>query len=406
MFKKLKKRLLLTIMLAVLLILVTMCTVVYAMTYRSLSQEGEVALTRALDYARNPNSKFYSESRRQIGLPYFTMDIDENGRSFYIDAHGMTMNDVPDPGGMQKILTGADDEGTVRAWGLRYMREPIARGSRVAVINISVQQATLSALARQLLTVSAAALLLFFFLGLLFACWGTGMTEKAFEQQRRFISNASHDLKTPITIIMMNAEMLEMKLHERQHNLELIHSEAVRMKKMTNQLLEMARLDMSKLPIRPERINLSDVLTEGVLSFEILLHQKGLRLQQDIQPGLMLRGDEERLRELMDILIDNAYKYSAPGNEVAVTLRAMPFNRVRLAVRNTGSCISRSECKHVFDRFYRCDPTRTETEGTGLGLSIAKSIVQAHRGRISVRSDEALGTEFEVLLFGHKAQKA
>ena len=117
MFKKLKKRLLLTIMLAVLLILVTMCTVVYAMTYRSLSQEGEVALTRALDYARNPNSKFYSESRRQIGLPYFTMDIDENGRSFYIDAHGMTMNDVPDPGGMQKILTGADDEGTVRAWG-------------------------------------------------------------------------------------------------------------------------------------------------------------------------------------------------------------------------------------------------------------------------------------------------
>lgn len=94
MFKKLKKRLLLTIMLAVLLILVTMCTVVYAMTYRSLSQEGEVALTRALDYARNPNSKFYSESRRQIGLPYFTMDIDENGRSFYIDAHGMTMNDV------------------------------------------------------------------------------------------------------------------------------------------------------------------------------------------------------------------------------------------------------------------------------------------------------------------------
>ena len=176
MFKKLKKRLLLTIMLAVLLILVTMCTVVYAMTYRSLSQEGEVALTRALDYARNPNSKFYSESRRQIGLPYFTMDIDENGRSFYIDAHGMTMNDVPDPGGMQKILTGADDEGTVRAWGLRYMREPIARGSRVVVINISVQQATLSALARQLLTVSAAALLLFFFLGLLFASWATGMT--------------------------------------------------------------------------------------------------------------------------------------------------------------------------------------------------------------------------------------
>lgn len=406
MFKKLKKRLLLTIMLAVLLILVTMCTVVYAMTYRSLSQEGEVALTRALDYARNPNSKFYSESRRQIGLPYFTMDIDENGRSFYIDAHGMTMNDVPDPGGMQKILTGVDDEGTVRAWGLRYMREPIARGSRVAVINISVQQATLSALARQLLTVSAAALLLFFFLGLLFACWGTGMTEKAFEQQRRFISNASHDLKTPITIIMMNAEMLEMKLHERQHNLELIHSEAVRMKKMTNQLLEMARLDMSKLPMRPERINLSDVLTESVLSFEIPLHQKGLRLQQDIQPGLMLRGDEERLRELMDILIDNAYKYSAPGNEVAVTLRAMPLSRVRLAVHNTGSYISRSECKHVFDRFYRCDPTRTETEGTGLGLSIAKSIVQAHRGRISVRSDEALGTEFEVLFFGHKAQKA
>ena len=286
------------------------------------------------------------------------------------------------------------------------MREPIARGSRVAVINISVQQATLSALARQLLTVSAAALLLFFFLGLLFACWGTGMTEKAFEQQRRFISNASHDLKTPITIIMMNAEMLEMKLHGRQHNLELIHSEAVRMKKMTNQLLEMARLDMSKLPMRPERINLSDVLTESVLSFEILLHQKGLRLQQDIQPGLMLRGDEERLRELMDILIDNAYKYSAPGNEVAVTLRAMPLNRVRLAVRNTGSYISRSECKHVFDRFYRCDPTRTETEGTGLGLSIAKSIVQAHRGRIFVRSNEALGTEFEVLLFGHKAQKA
>ena len=405
MFKKLKGRLLLTIMSSVLLVLISMCTVVYTMTYRSLRDEGETALIRALDYARNPNSKYFSESRRQIGLPYFTMDIDRNGRSFYIDAHGMTMNDVPDPGGLQKILTGADDEGTIRAWNLRYMREPIEKGTRVAVINISVQQNALTTLARQLLGVSAAAMVIFFFLGLLFANWGTRSAENAFEQQRRFISDASHDLKTPITIIMMNAEILEMKLPEGSHNLSLIHSEAVRIKEMTNQLLEMARLDTNVLPMEKRKVNLSDILQESVLSFELLLYQKELKLETSIQPNVIMLGNEDSLRKLIDILLDNACQYTGPGNTVFVSLSALPLNRVRLSVRNTGTVISRDDCKHIFDRFYRCDPTRARIEGTGLGLSIAKSIVNAHQGTISARSETDTGTELIAVFFSQKLKK-
>ena len=263
----------------------------------------------------------------------------------------------------------------------------------------------LTTLARQLLGVSAAAMVIFFFLGLLFANWGTRSAENAFEQQRRFISDASHDLKTPITIIMMNAEILEMKLPEGSHNLSLIHSEAVRIKEMTNQLLEMARLDTNVLPMEKRKVNLSDILQESVLSFELLLYQKELKLETSIQPNVIMLGNEDSLRKLIDILLDNACQYTGPGNTVFVSLSALPLNRVRLSVRNTGTVISRDDCKHIFDRFYRCDPTRARIEGTGLGLSIAKSIVNAHQGTISARSETDTGTELTAVFFSQKLKK-
>lgn len=201
-----------------------------------------------------------------------------------------------------------------------------------------------------------------------------------YEKQKRFITDAGHELKTPLTIIDADTEILEMDIGENEW-LRDIQTQAKRLAELTNNLILLSRMEEQP---QTEKIEfpLSDLAEETVETFQALAKTHNKLLTAHIQPMLSMRGDEKAICQLITILLDNAVKYCSEGGNIDLTLEKQK-NTIRLTVHNTAEGISRQDLAHLFDRFYRADPSRnSRTGGYGLGLSIACAIVNAHKGRI------------------------
>lgn len=253
------------------------------------------------------------------------------------------------------------------------------------------------------LMVGVAALALLFGISLFLADWALKPVERVWNQQKQFISDASHELKTPLTVILANLSIL------RRHGDETVNSqrkwitstedEAQRMKGLVEDLLTLARLDeagqTAPLPEMSD-VDMSDLVTGELLTFEPVAFERGVELESEIAPGIIVRGDAGKLRQLTAILADNACKYAGMGGSVRVTL-CESDGRAQLSVQNTGDVIPPEQLSHVFERFYRADKARTGSKsGYGLGLAIAAGIARLHGGEISAASDIKHGTVFSV----------
>lgn len=210
---------------------------------------------------------------------------------------------------------------------------------------------------------------------------------EANQRQRAFISDAGHDLKTPITIIDADAEVLDAKL-ENNEWVKDIQSQAQRMKKLVEDLIYLSKLDESP---KYQMIDfpLSDVAYEICQSFEGLARTQHKGMEAHIEPNISFYGDQKNIERLLTVLLDNALKYSPYHGEIKVTL-AKQKRFIVITVYNTCDYISKKDLPYLFDRFYRSDQSRnSETGGYGIGLSIAKSVVEAHKGKIhATTSDE------------------
>lgn len=233
---------------------------------------------------------------------------------------------------------------------------------------------------RYTLIFGALALVLFFFLSLFLAKKIVKPLEESYQKQKRFISDAGHELKTPVSVIGASTELLSRELGDNQW-LANIKYENERMGNLITQLLELARTE--NMPISTEEVNFS-YLTDGeVLPFESVAFENGLTLVTDIAENITIKGDSAQLKQLVSILIDNAIRHST-GGEVSLSLKKEHTNAV-LSVKNYAKPIPEEDCKKLFERFYRIDTARSgEGSHYGLGLSIAKAIVDAHKGKIDV----------------------
>ena len=221
--------------------------------------------------------------------------------------------------------------------------------------------------------------------------------EDAFNRQKQFVSDASHELKTPLAVISANAEVLEQEIGENEY-LGYIRSEVKRTDTLVRNLLTLARMDRSEAKAEMKRFDLSRALLDVTLPFESTVYEAGKTLETDIPDGIDCTGDEEMIKQLAVILLSNALKYSDDGGRIRVALKARGKQR-EIRVFNTGGTISPEDQEHIFDRFWRADPAHgRETGGHGLGLAIARTIVEAHRGKITVESHEGEGTAFTVTL--------
>lgn len=181
--------------------------------------------------------------------------------------------------------------------------------------------------------------------------------------------------------------------------LDYTQEEARQMKGLVEDLLFLAKSDNARLASHPTQVDLCQLIQGCLLPFEPVAFEAGVSLESQLEPGLTLTGDEGQLRRMVRILLDNAVKYAGPPNPAVTVTLARQQDKLRLTVHNTGEPIPPEHLPHLFERFYRADPSRDRSQGGyGLGLAIAKSIVETHRGKISVASSAASGTTFTVLL--------
>jgi signal transduction histidine kinase len=226
--------------------------------------------------------------------------------------------------------------------------------------------------------------------------------KKAWQQQKQFIADASHELKTPLTVIISSTDIMmsDMSDAKPEHKkwLECTRTEADRMKELISDMLYLARSDDEnvKMGEGTHRVfNLSDVLTESLLNFEIQCYEKGKTLNQEVEEDIYIKGNETEIRQLMGIFLDNAQKYSNENGTIDVSLKSNG-GKCLLSFKNTGEPISPRDIPHLFERFYRASASRSREEGGyGLGLSIAETIATKHETKISVTSNSDY-TEFSI----------
>lgn len=277
---------------------------------------------------------------------------------------------------------------------------------RIVIVDTSAMDSALTEQIWADLRIIVIALLINFFVVWWLSGWALEPVARAWEDQRRFVSDASHELKTPLAVILANTDILvhDDKIpSESQRWIESTQEEAEHMKSLVNELLELARADESASggttsALHKEQVDFSELVDSAALEFDAVAFERGCMLESEITPDISLMGDRVWLSRLVRILIDNACKYAAVGTTVEVNL-SKTTNHARLTVINQGNPIEPEDLPHVFERFYRSDKVRTRgTGGFGLGLAIAKSIVDAHGGKISVTSNEVEGTCFTVVL--------
>lgn len=223
--------------------------------------------------------------------------------------------------------------------------------------------------------------------------------EGAYKNQKRFLSDASHELRAPLTTIRGNLDILyKMKNipeSEKGEILEEIRNEAIRMSKLVSDLLSLARADAGQI-YQKDIINLSSITT-GVLG-EIEFWKKTVTIESKIKDQIKVWGDQDLIKQLLIIFLDNAIQYTTPKGRIYVTITEEKEHAVIL-VKDTGIGIPIEEIPYIFDRFYRTEAGRKQSQdGTGLGLSIAKWIVDEHHGKIIVNSILEEGTEFTIFL--------
>lgn len=282
-----------------------------------------------------------------------------------------------------------------------FMMKKYPHGSKIVFLDITPQNRILTNLIYTFLIVASIMLIFIFLISRAFANKAIQPVEEAFYKQKQFIADASHELKTPLTVINTNVDVLLSNKDENIENqskwLNYIKSEVDRMSKLINDLLYLARLDDNKDVIH-SAFDMSKAVENVILTMEALIFENNIVFHYDVEPGMMVHGNKEQMEQLVMILLDNAVKYSGSKGKVNLSLGKNNNNAV-LSVTNTGDGIPPECIERIFDRFYRGDKSRArKSGGYGLGLSIAKAIVEQHGGKIYVRSVPNENTTFFVEL--------
>ncbi len=208
----------------------------------------------------------------------------------------------------------------------------------------------------------------------------------SYEKQKRFITDASHEIKTPLTIIDANTEVIEMVNGESEWT-QNTRDQVKRLTSLTNQMVALSRLDENPEPKEMTEFNLSDVAYEVIDHFVALSEVTGKKINMEIQDGITYKGDENSIRQLISILVDNAMKYAVQTESIDISLKR-DGRKIRFMLRNLTDGMQEGAQDILFERFYRPDSSRnSETGGSGIGLSLAKSIVEVHKGKITAKCD-------------------
>ena len=391
------KRLRLKFVGVILVIVMAMLCVIFGLVYHFTSQSLEAESIQMMEeVAANPfQLGTPEETPSGVRLPYFTLVTGPHGE---LIATGGGYYDLSDADFLRERLTVAfysDEEvGTLKDYNLRFCRVTASPYQCIVFADMSSEQATLNNLVKTCLLIGGVSLLAFLVISLLLARWAVKPVEQAWEQQRQFVADASHELKTPLTVILTSAELLHAPDSDdatKNQCSASILTMSRQMRGLVERRLELARADSGASRTAFAPLDLSELVSDALLPFEPLYFEAGLTLESRVDEGIAVRGSDAQLRQAVEFLLDTALTYSAPGGTVTVTL-GRQGSHCLLAVSSPGEALSEADLKNIFKRFYRVDKARSMNHSYGLGLSIAERIVLSHRGKIWAESKDGKNT--------------
>ena len=396
MIRKLRVKLVAIIMAFVTVILVCVMAAVLGLTRATLERESlDMMRHVALDPIQAPAP---GEDFDGVRLPYFVLSIGEDGT---IEPVSGGYYDLSDTGFLQQAAEEAvscgKQSGVLAGAHLRFLRLETDSGNYIVFADTSNETQTLTGLFRTCLLLCGAAFAAFFILSILLARWAVRPVEKAWTQQKQLVADASHKMKTPLTVLLTDAELLctpegEYSVAEKCKLSQSMLTVAQQMRVLVEQLLELARVDQGIPRGQCERLDWSENVSDALLPFEPVFYEKGLQLETDLQSGIFVHGCATQLQQAVGVYLDNAQKYAAHGTVVRVTLARCGHHRARLAVATQGDAIPQNELQNIFKRFYRTDPAHHRDGSYGLGLAIAAGVAEQHGGKVWAESAGGVNT--------------
>ncbi len=337
--------------------------------------------------------------------------MDENGvitdvfyshQRFFADGGSAFVIDDAVRAAAEKINSSDNKKGLITAENIAYRYSVKAQGEKKIIILLdrTNEISTMNRLLLILIGIFALTLVVLFLLSMLLSGWAVVPIEDAWNRQKIFFSNASHELKTPLTVISANLDVITSNADETVDSQKkwfgFIREETDKMRTLINEMLFLSREEQDREPVRAE-FNMSEAVEGVCLSMDAVAFEKGRTLQSAIEKDIMYSGERESICRLIHILIDNAVQHSDEGSEIFIKLSKCK-GKIKLSVKSQGKNIAPDELEKIFDRYYRTDESRSrDTGGFGLGLAIARAVAENHGGSISAQSDEN-GTVFTAVL--------
>lgn len=399
MFKKSRRKIVAAIMTILVLLWVGTLGVIYTSSYfemtnknkRMLKVHAEMyTLSRSFDGIKPPRRPFpgaspnfdsdFAETPMFRLSTFYTVAISYDGDILEIENEPPTVFTDADLKNLaQNIIKDGRDNGTKN--NLAFYKTDKDGYTLVTFMDNTIVNENAMTLFRYTLIFGGVALVLFFFLSVFLSKKIVNPLEESYHKQKQFISDAGHELKTPVSVVSANAELLSREIGDNQW-LQNIQYENVRMGILVSQLLDLARTE--DVTTQMERINFNRLVVGEALPFESVVFEKGLSLNCNISSNIEVEGNSAQLKQIVSILLDNAICHSKDQSEVYLAL-TKEHGIAKLSVINKGDEIPMEQREQIFERFYRVDTARnSEDKHYGLGLSIAKAIATSHKGHIEV----------------------
>lgn len=432
MLKKLRSQFVLSNMVMVGIVILGLFVALTMITYNYEASQSEAALKMALD--GNVNLfMFSSDNVLMFGTPSPEKDIpdaitekqnqhddganektntivllaltDNSGNVIVSDmAEGKSYTAEEVKNIVSHAMTSDRKVGLIPTKHMRYMKEPNEYGGyKIVFADRTSEEETLKFMVKLYGISSVLILSIMFLISDYMAHRAVSPVEKSWNKQNRFVADASHELKTPLTVILANMDIMSLNpdstVEEQMKWIDNTKSEAKRMTQLVNDMLFLAKSDAAvEQGYSFMESNLSSLAEDCVLTFESVAFEKGIYLRSVVPEDIYVTMDEAKIKQVIMILLDNAIKYVDDNGTIFVTL-AQNGKQAKLLVANTGPAIPKEKQKHIFERFFRADDSRARDKGGyGLGLSIAGNIVSAHKGKLSLEYSNEKGTCFSVVL--------
>lgn len=332
---------------------------------------------------------------------YFSVLLYENGNVSTIDTGKIASVSTSEAGDYATSLYGkGKTKGFIDQYKYLSVSTTNTNGDNMILyvfINCSKELMTIRTYALASIGISIIGLLVVFVLVCFFSKTVTKPMAESYEKQKRFITDASHEIKTPLTIIDANTEVLEMMEGENEWTVS-IRKQIARLTALTEKLVFLSRMDEDSTRLEMQEFNISDAILDTAMPFETVAESKGKTLDISVAPDINYTGSETNIRQMVSLLLDNAIKYSSENGSIRLNFSTNGKLKL-LSVWNTVDEIETGKLDYLFERFYRIDKSRnSKTGGFGIGLSVVQAIVQAHNGKVSAKSEDGKSIEFTISL--------